>query len=94
MRKREPKWLLALYHYYHASIRGEWLSNEKMSRLMSGGYYARNHLASNGDITKRGIGHNYRDVTIEGSHFRLYRLKLDSLEQAAKILTAHGMMRD
>jgi hypothetical protein len=90
---KTPKWLLSLYYYYHAATQGEWRSNEQMARLFGGGYYARNHLACNGEITKRGIEHEYRDVNKDGSRFRLYKLKTESLSEAAKVLTAYGMIK-
>jgi hypothetical protein len=91
--KRTPKWLLSLYHYYHAAVRGDWMSNEQMARLFGGGYYARNHLSCNGEITKRGIEHDYQDISVDGSRFRLYRLKSETLKEASKVLTAYGLIK-
>lgn len=92
-KKKTPKWLLSLLHYYHAAVRGEWSSNEQMARKFGGGYYARNHLAVRGEITRRGIEHEYQDVNKDGSRFRLYKLKPESLQRAHEVLQGYGLIK-
>lgn len=90
--KKTPKWLLSLYYHYHAASKGNWVSNEQMAKSIGGGYWARNHLAVNGDITKRGIEHETRKIS--GSRFKLYKLKYQSLQRAREVLTAHGLIKE